>query len=242
MTGRDVALIGAGRFGRFLALALVKAGYRVVVADRRRVRIPGAPRVTLIEAASRPVVFLALPAGEIRPVVSRLAPRLSPGTLVVNLAAVQELPAGWMRAALPRSVDCAGVHMLFGPDSARTGLRGHRAVLCPVRLSDASVRRLKSSLRKLGLEVAIATPRAHDHAMARTLFLTQFTGRALAGMLAPAGFRTRNAELLSAIIDASTADSPALFHDLYRYNPYTRGLPEEIIARCRLLAARLKRA
>jgi prephenate dehydrogenase len=242
MIGRDLAVIGAGRFGRFLAVALTRAGYRVAVSDRKRVRIPGVPRITIEKVALRPVIFLALPAGELPGVLRTLAPLVRPGTLVVNLAAVQELPARWMREILPSSVELVGLHMLFGPDSAHSGMRGHQAVLSPVRVSQATLRRVAAFLANLGVRPVTATPRAHDKAMARTLFLTQFTGRALAGVLASGEIRSRNTELLSAVVEASSADAFSVIADLYRYNPYTRGLPDEIIRRSRALLARLKRA
>jgi hypothetical protein len=78
--------------------------------------------------------------------------------------------------------------------------------------------------------------------MARTLFLTQFTGRALSGMLAAEPLRSRNTELLAAVARASSADAFSVIADLYRYNKYTRSVPGEIIARSRALLSQLKRA
>ena len=235
-------MIGAGRFGRFVAQTLHEKGYEVVVADRRRVRIRGVRRVPTREAARTPIVLLALPVREIPPLLRQIAPSLRAGTLLVNLAAVQELPARWMREALPASIDLVGLHALFGPSSAHGGRQGRRAVLCAVRIAPARLRRVRSALRVLGIRATNATCTEHDRAMARTLFVTQLVGRALAPIVPRSGIMTANAESLARLIAASTADPFVLLADLYRFNRHTHAVARRIVSRVKGEHARMRRA
>jgi prephenate dehydrogenase len=235
----EIAIIGAGRFGRFVARELRKAGRTVVVADRRPVRVPGARTVSVREAARHAIVLLAVPAGSLPSVLQTIAPHLAPDAVVCDLCAVKEQPAAWMKKLLPRSVRLLGLHPLFGPDSARGGIAGLRIVLCPVRISPAAVGRLRRLLRARGLIVVTTTPREHDRAMATTLFVTQFAGRALDGLVSAGPVRTRNAELLAGVIAASVNDAPSVLRDLWRYNAFTRAVPAAIRRRFDALRASL---
>ncbi len=132
----SIGLIGFGAFGRLVAAHLgPHADLRVhdpfVPADA--IAEAGAVPATLAEAAACPVVILATPVATLAAVVERIAPHLRPGALVLDVGSVKVRPAEIMRAALPAHVDIVATHPLFGPQSARDGLRGLKIALCPVR-------------------------------------------------------------------------------------------------------------
>ncbi len=83
-----------------------------------------------------------------------------------------------MKRLLPRFVEILGTHPLFGPDSARNGIRGLKIVLCPVRCRRVS--KIKAWLEGKGLEVIVTTPARHDVEMARTQALFHFLARGVA--------------------------------------------------------------
>ena len=150
----NIALIGYGRFGRFAATHLCK-DFRVSIADTRKgERVDrGAHRVSLDEAASKPIVILAVPINQLRAVLVEIAPSLQPRTLVIDVSSVKEQPVRWMKSLLPQNISILGTHPLFGPDSATHGLKGHTITLCPVRIPGKQFLHVTRYLRAHGLIV-----------------------------------------------------------------------------------------
>jgi Prephenate dehydrogenase len=105
------------------------------------------------------VVILAVPVGEMRGVAQRLAPHLMPGALVLDVGSVKVEPASIMLETLPGHVEIVATHPLFGPVSARAGLRGARIAICPLR---GRRLRVAAFCRRLGLDVILTTPEQHD--------------------------------------------------------------------------------
>jgi predicted short-subunit dehydrogenase-like oxidoreductase (DUF2520 family) len=92
-----VGLIGPGRAGIGLALALTRAGYEVHLYGRRRIRVPSPLRLTVGHAHKPPawlsqvgVVVLAVPDDAIRPLAESLAASeaVRPAQVVLHLSGV----------------------------------------------------------------------------------------------------------------------------------------------------------
>jgi len=224
----EIGIIGYGRFGRFAAERLRK-DFQIVVYDRKRIRCPkGIRRGSLEEAASRPFLLLCVPISTISKVCLEIKPYLTPGQLIIDTCSVKEKPLQEMARSLPRFVEILGTHPLFGPDSARNGIRGLRIVLCPVRCRRVS--KIKAWLEGKGLEVIVTTPARHDFEMARTQALFHFLARGVAetgiriGRLSTPG----PAKLFEDFRDVQN-DSLQLFQDLHRMNRFTAGMRKELI-------------
>jgi len=225
-----LAIIGFGRFGRFAATHLKKYA-SIVVADHAPglTLSRGVTRVSMEEAASQRYILLSVPVGRLQDTLKEIAPHVRPQSMVCDVCAVKQLPIQWMRSLLPRSVFILGSHPLFGPASGANGIRGLHVVLCPVRVPFRDLQTIHTGLRKAGLIVHHMSPVAHDRLMARTLFLTQFVGRAAARLEQPtAQFSTPNFELLNTIVKRTKTDSFELFRDLYRFNPYAAGILKKV--------------
>ena len=82
-----------------------------------------------------------------------------------------------MKKILPRSVEILGTHPLFGPDSARAGMKGLTVVLCQGRCKRIGM--IKKYLIGRGLKVVITKARDHDLQMANTQALFHFLARAI---------------------------------------------------------------
>ena len=220
----SIGLIGYGRFGKLLARYLA-AYVPVRVFDSRMRQLTSSKRClrsSLREAAACPVVILAVPVSSLRTLLVAIAPLLLKGTLIIDVCAVKTIPTEWMRKLLPRDVYLLGSHPLFGPQSAGSSLDGHSIVLCPVRLPERLLRRIRAHLKGNGLQVVTMTPRSHDRAIADSLLVTQFVGRSLelAGVRRARVITPAHKRLLS-IVDTVKGDSRQLFDDLVRYNPYS---------------------
>jgi prephenate dehydrogenase len=225
----NVAVIGYGRFGRLLA-HLVKAHGRVGVVDTRRsIRLErGVERISLPVAATRELIFLAVPVRSLRGVLSAIGPVVKRGSIVADVCAVKEEPMQWMRSMLPNSVSYLGTHPLFGPDSAGDP-SGRSIILCPGRISPAALRRVRRFLSRLGMRSHLMAPSSHDRRIATAIFVTQLLGRSLKRLnLSLVAHGTPNARALERIIASSNRDSRELFEDLYRYNRHAREIPARL--------------
>ena len=218
----NLGLIGFGRFGQFAAPHL-RARLHVFVWDirdlRRKAASQGVTWGTLEEAASCQIVVLAVPATEIPAVLTRIAPMLRPGALLMDVASVKTLPVQWMLEETRPEVEVIGTHPLFGPDSAKTGIEGMTIALCPARTTRAES--AVEFLSSMGLRVAVTTPEEHDRQMAQVQAVTHFMARALdrAGLRDHA-LKTPSYERLLAVVKTLVKDSPDMFHSLETLNPW----------------------
>jgi prephenate dehydrogenase len=224
----EIGIIGYGRFGQFAAEHLRK-DFQVVVYDRKRIRCPkGTRRGSLEEVASRPLLLLCVPISTISAICHEIKPHLTPGQLIIDTCSVKEKPLQEMARSLPRFVEILGTHPLFGPDSARNGIRGLKIVLCPVRCRRVS--KIKAWLEGKGLEAIVTTPSRHDFEMAKSQALFHFLARGVAetgirvGRLSTPG----PAKLFEDFRDVQN-DSLQLFQDLHRMNRFTTAVRKELI-------------
>ncbi len=229
---KEIAIIGYGRFGQCASHHLKKL-FRVSVADSRKIRnvVKGVSEISITAAASKPIIILAVPINQTEALLKHIAPLLKPHTLVCDVCSVKEQPILWMKHQLPKHVSILGTHPLFGPDSASTNLRDRTIVLCPVRISKAQLRHIRTSLSSLGLKVILMTAQKHDRLMATTLFLTQCVGRGLLKMkLSPSTAITQNTQFLHHLVETTKNDTEELFRDMFQYNHFTSSIPNKLIS------------
>ncbi|MCA9755350.1 MAG: prephenate dehydrogenase [Candidatus Eisenbacteria bacterium] len=215
-------IIGYGRFGELVVRYLEAYGRLVVCDPGRQVPFP-LQNGSLEAAASARAVILAVPIRMLEDTLQSLRPHLTPGTVVVDVASVKSLPMQWMETHLPPDVDYVGTHPLFGPDSSRTGIRGHRIVVVPGRIARSRLERMYRLLDRLGLRIISTTAEEHDRAMARTQALTHWLGRSLTAFgVGPESIDTHGYRLLAQVAEWASRDSRELFQDMHQFNPFTQ--------------------
>jgi len=221
--GLTFGLVGYGRFGK-LAARLIAKEANVLVHDKRKElgKLPGNVRqASLPEVAAQSVVILAVPTSALKHSLHAIARFLRPHALVLDVCSVKAKPAGWMRDILPAHVNLLGTHPLFGPSSVTRSVRGHRIVLCPIRISGRMLNTVTQVLTNRGMEVLTMVPRLHDRMIAETLFLTQFIGR----MVSRAHLRrwtcsSPTYDKLLKLVEVADRDSLGLLIDLWNFNPF----------------------
>ncbi len=227
---KNLGIYGLGRFGRFYAELLSR--YATITAFARNPEAPlpaGVRKVDEAQLCDQPVIILCVAISGLREVLQRLAPRLKPGTLVMDTCSVKSLPARWMDEILPPAVKILATHPMFGPDSARGGIEGLPMILHPVRLGSSELDRWRDFFAGIGLSVQIMEPQLHDRRAAFTQGLTHYLGRVLAGLeLEPSPIASLGYRKLLEIIEQTCNDSWQLFYDLQQYNPYTREMRERL--------------
>jgi prephenate dehydrogenase len=219
-----VGIIGFGAFGQLIARH-VRPHVRVLACDPAPGLRPAAGQLGVelvgLEAAARcPVVVLAVPVGGMEAIVAAVAPHIRPGTLVLDVGSVKVAPATIMTRGLPEHSEIVATHPLFGPQSARDGIKGLKIAVCPIRGRRWLL--LAAFLRgRLGLDVIVTTPEDHDREAATVQGLTHLIAKVLVQMEPlPTRMTTRSFDLLTAAVGLVRYDAPEVFEAIERANPY----------------------
>ena len=223
-TKKSVGIIGFGAFGMLIARH-ISGHFDVFAYDRspgltdRAIEL-GVTLTSLEAVAQCDVVVLATPVSSCAEIVTAIAPLCRPGALVIDVGSVKVRPSQVMQKILPVHVDVIATHPLFGPESARNGIKGLKIAICPVRGSRH--RRLASFLRgQLGLKVIETTPEQHDREAATVQGLTHLIAKVLLDMgPLPTRMTTRSFDLLVEAISLVQHDAPEVFEAIEKANPY----------------------
>jgi prephenate dehydrogenase len=191
----------------------LKSRFRILVSDTcdksRVAERLGVEFVSLKETASKDVVIFSTPVSALKAALKKARPFFKKGALLVDVCSVKEKPAELMRK-IP-DVELLGTHPLFGPESGKSGIRGLKIVLCPIRIGKNRFARIKSFLKSIGLKTIVATPRNHDEQIVLQP-ITHFIARALKGISGQ--FTTKSSELLLGAVNLVKNDSDVLFKDM----------------------------
>jgi prephenate dehydrogenase len=220
---KSLGIIGFGQFGQ-LAARILAPHFDLKVTDvspeaEAFARGHGYAFTDLAEAGACQIVVVAVPVAAMPAVFSRLAPHLQPGALVVDVGSVKVVPAQLMLDLLPAHVDLVATHPLFGPQSAKAGIKGLRFVICPLRGDRHE--RMAAFGRSLGLTVTITTAEEHDREMAYVQALTHLIGRSLVNLGIPdEQLKTPSYQHLLELCALIGGDTFELFTAIQTQNPY----------------------
>ena len=242
---RRLGLVGFGQFGQ-LAARLLKDHFEIVATDvtpaaEAAARAMGVRFAALEEVAACEIVVVAAPVPAMRSVFTAIAPHLKPGALVADVGSVKMLPAQWMAEILPAHVDIVATHPLFGPQSAREGLKGLRFVVCPIRGDRHE--RVAAFGRSLGLTVTVTTAEEHDREMAYVQALTHLIGRSLVNIGIPdEQLKTPSYQHLLELCGLIGADTFELFTAIQTQNPFAPEVARAFVQQAQSLLDEVKAA
>jgi prephenate dehydrogenase len=230
----SLGIIGLGAFGRLMAEHLSPHfrlyGFDPAVSEDDAAAMKGVALASLSVVACCDIVVLATPVNSFGAVIAAIRPYLRPGTLALDVGSVKIAPCAIMNRDLPEGVDIVGTHPLFGPQSARGGIRGLKIAVCPVR--GAKAPRVAAVLRKkLGLKVIVATPDAHDREVATAQGLTHLIAKVLIGMEPlPTRITAPSFDMLAKAAEMVRYDAPEVFLAIERTNPYAQEVRKRFFA------------
>jgi prephenate dehydrogenase len=214
-----VAIIGLGLIGGSIGLALHRAkgarevtGYDLGKGICDRARKSGAidqPYMALADAVKgAELIILATPVGAMRALLQDMAPHLSPGAVVTDVASTKAQVISWAEEFLPTTVSFVGGHPMTGKEvsgveAADASLFRNRIYcLTPTaRTRPAAINRVSSLVEMLGARVRFLEPAEHDGQVASVSHLPFVASIALvetitngpawgdASLLAASGFR-----------------------------------------------------
>ncbi len=214
-----VAIIGLGLIGGSIGLALHQAkgarevtGYDLGKGICDRARKTGAidqPYMALADAVrGAELIILATPVGAMRALLQDMAPHLSSGAVVTDVASTKAQVISWAEEFLPTAVSFVGGHPMTGKEvsgveAADASLFRNRIYcLTPtVRTRPAAINKVSSLVEMLGARVRFLEPAEHDGQVASVSHLPFVASIALvetvthgpawadASLLAASGFR-----------------------------------------------------
>lgn len=233
LTFSSIGLLGFGAFGRLIAAHLAPHLPCLVhdPALPQGTALPsGVTSTSLARAASCDLVILAMPVAEMAVACRAIAPHLRPGAVVIDVGSVKLAPAAIMQAHLPAHVGLVGTHPLFGPQSARDGIVGRKIAICPIR-GKAHLPVAAFLRARLGLQVIVTTPEAHDREAATVQGLTHLIAQALARMgPLPSRMTTASFDLLMQAADMVRNDPPGVLAAIESANPFAAPVRAEFQA------------
>jgi len=223
-TKKSVGIIGFGSFGMLIAQHIGShfdvSAYDTSSGLTDRATELGVTLTSLEAVAQCDVIVLATPVSRCAEVVTSIAPFCRPGALVVDVGSVKIQPCEVMERILPDHVNIIATHPLFGPESARNGIKDLKIAICPIR--GFRHRLLASFLRtQLGLQVIETTADEHDREAATVQGLTHLIAKVLLDMRPlPTRMTTRSFDLLVEAISMVQNDAPEVFDAIETANPY----------------------
>jgi prephenate dehydrogenase len=198
-----LAVFGVGLIGGSFALALKAAGAvsQVIGVGRSRSNLEAALQAGVIDAiagddrqavADVDLVLLAMPVGQMAPVMSRIAPVLGTSTVVTDAGSTKRdvvaLAQEHLSASISRFVPAhpiAGAER-SGATAARADLfRGRHLILTPQReTGDRALALVRQAWEICGMRVSTMDPDSHDRVLAAVSHLPHVLSYALVHELA----------------------------------------------------------
>lgn len=228
-----IGIIGFSRFGQLLA-KILQPFAEVYVFNRsdksELAKELGVKWATLEEVCQCDWVFVAVAISATEEMIKQIAPLLKKGNLIMDVCSVKVYPAQWLEKYISQDNEIMATHPMFGPDSAKNGTKDLQWIICPLRINDSTLNKVKDILNKLEVKIIETTPEDHDQQTAVSLALVHFIGRGLEEF----GFKNQQItslgfERLLRVNETVTNDSWQLFLDMQKYNPYTDKIRQKFI-------------
>jgi len=177
-----VAIIGAGKMGRWFTRFFKDEGYSVVVSSRTRskaealrdefgVELAGS-NVEAVEGADWVLVCASLDGLEA--VLMEIGSRIQSGQVVMDIGSIKEIPVNLLHKYVNKGITL-GAHPVFGPGAK--SLEGQNFVLTPVNEEERRfAAEFKGWLEERDAKVTVLSPRRHDELMSLVLGFPHFVG------------------------------------------------------------------
>jgi len=177
-----VAIIGAGKMGRWFTRFFKDEGYSVVVSSRTRskaealrddfdVELAGS-KVEAVEGADWVLVCVSLDGLEA--VLKEIGSHIQSGQAVMDIGSIKEIPVNLLHKYVKNGITL-GTHPVFGPGAKSLG--GQNFVLTPVNEAEKRfAAEFRGWLEERNAEVTVLSPRRHDELMSLVLGFPHFVG------------------------------------------------------------------
>jgi len=212
---------------------------KVDVAERLGVRFAAD---LMAEVADSDVVLLSVPIKETAKVVEEIAPRMRPGSLLMDVTSLKAGPMEAMMRWAPEGVEVLGTHPMFGPTIPT--ILGQTVILVPAAgRCDSWLSPMEEIFREDGARVEVLGAEEHDRIMAVVQALTHFAYISMGSTLQSLDFDVANSrrfmspvyEIMIDFVGRILAQSPELYASIQE-NPEAERVRAAYIEECKRLA------
>ncbi len=196
-----VAVIGAGKMGRWFTKFFLEQGLNVVVSDKdqdklarimEELKVETANSVEAVKSANR--VLVCVPMESFENAIAEIHSHIRPEQTVMDICSVKEHPVEVMHRYI-RNGAILGTHPMFGP-GVKT-IKNQNFVLTPTNAEEKKLaEEFGNWLKERGAKVFVMSPREHDELMSIVLGLPYFLSLATCDTLISYG-RFSEAEKVS---------------------------------------------
>jgi len=212
---------------------------KVEVAERLGVKFA---RDLMAEVAKSDVVLLSVPIKETAKVVEEVAPRMRPGSLLMDVTSLKAEPMKAMLRWAPDGVEVLGTHPMFGPTIPT--IRGQTVILVPAAgRCDEWLLPMEEIFQEDGARVEVLGAEDHDRIMAVVQALTHFAYISIGSTLRSLDFDIAHSrrlmspvyEIMIDFVGRILAQSPELYSSIQE-NPEAKRVREAYIEECQRLS------
>ena len=177
-----VAIIGAGKMGRWFTRFFKDEGFSVVVSSRTRSKLEALRDEFGVELADSNVeavegadwVLVCVSFDGLEAVLMEIGSRIQSGQVVMDIGSIKEIPVNLLHKYVKKGITL-GTHPVFGPGAK--SLEGQNFVLTPVNEEERRfAAEFKGWLDERDAKVAVTSPRRHDELMSLVLGFPHFVG------------------------------------------------------------------
>ncbi len=176
-----VAIIGAGKMGRWFTKFFLEEGDSVIVSSRTKEKllkirddfdVEIADNVNAVKNADR--VLICVPIENIEDVVKEIHPHVRPDQVIMDICSIKEAPVKIMHKYI-KTGTTLGTHPVFGPGVK--GIKNQNFILTPISNKEkVFAENFKGWLEERQVNVLIMSPKKHDELMSVVLGLPHFLG------------------------------------------------------------------
>lgn len=183
-----IAIIGAGRMGKWFAKFFQEEGFTVIASDKnfeklqklkKELNVEVAGNVKAVESADR--ILICVPIDNFEDVIKEISVHIRPGQELMDICSVKEIPVNIMHKYIRKAVTL-GTHPMFGPGAK--SMRGQNFILTPTNTEEQALARdFGKWLESKGANVFLMTPQEHDRIMSIVLGLPYFLSYVICDIL-----------------------------------------------------------
>ena len=227
-----IAVIGAGKMGRWFTGFFKSEGFSVVVSSRNQRKAEALSNEFGVEVARNNLealegadwVLLCVSLDGLEPVLKEIGSHVRPDQVVMDIGSIKDIPVNLLHKYVEHGITL-GTHPVFGPGAK--GLHKQNFVLTPVGNEERQFADdFKCWLEKRGASVSILSPRKHDELMSLVLGFPHFVGLVAADTLTNTpNFVDAKAvggasyKLLLTLTEAISSEEPIFYSNLHMSLP-----------------------
>jgi len=237
---------GTGETGRWFARFYKKHGFDVVIwGINKKKEIAEELGVAFAnnidsEIRSSDIVMISVPINKTERTISDIAPKMSSGSLIMDITSIKTGPVEAMIKYAPEDVEILGSHPMFGPSIP--DIRGQIVIFTPVR-SSKWFPIIKSLYEDNGAHIEILEALEHDRMMAVVQGLTHFAYITIGTVFREIEFDVAKSrrfmspmyDIMLDLVGRILAQNPYLYA-MIQMNPEVEKVHKAYIDQCNLMA------